>query len=345
MSTLMVYTPALAHTKAFHPENRGRIQRLLPALEKFGVLGELTQLYPQTATIEQLRRVHSPALIERIRAVSAQGGGLLDQGDTYATGDSYDLARLAVGGVCGLVDAIMTGRGKNGIALVRPPGHHAEFNRVSGFCLFNNVAAAARHAQAVYGVQRVMILDYDVHHGNGTQDIFYNDSSVLFISTHLFMPRYFYPGSGSLQEVGAGDGFGYTLNVPLMPDFGDEGYCRIVDELILPKVAEFRPQLILVSAGFDAHWRDPLAMAGLTLKGYARISRVLVEMAQKWSNGRILFVLEGGYEQDALTYGILNVIYALLGRDEIYDPIGANLQPEQDMTQLLLALKKRHLLF
>lgn len=345
MSTLMVYTPALAHTKRNHPENSGRISKLLSILDKYGVLQDLKQLNPRPATIEQLRRVHSPALIETIRQVSVRGGGLLDHGDTYATRDSYELARLAVGGTCGMVDAIMMGQAKNGFALVRPPGHHAESNRVSGFCLFNNVAAAARHAQAVYDVQRVMILDYDVHHGNGTQDIFYDDDSVLYISTHLFMPRFFYPGSGSLQETGSGNGFGYTLNVPLLPDFGDEGYCRIVNELIVPKVADFRPEIILVSAGFDAHWRDPLAMAGLTLTGYARISRALIEMAQKWCNGRILFVLEGGYQQDALTFGILNVIYALLGRDEIHDPIGAGSQPEQDMTQLLHALQKRHLLF
>jgi acetoin utilization deacetylase AcuC-like enzyme len=131
----------------------------------------------------------------------------------------------------------------------------------------------------------------------------------------------------------------------VLPDFGDEGYCQIFKELIEPKVAEFKPELILVSAGFDAHWRDPLAMAGLTLTGYARISRALVEMANRWCNGRILFILEGGYELDALTYGILNVIYALLGRDEIYDPIGASSQPEQDLTLLLRALKRHHLLF
>ncbi len=345
MSTLMVYAPAMAHTKRNHPENNGRIGNLLPVLEQFGVLNDVVQISPESASLKQLRRVHSPAVIERIRQVSSSGGGLLDYSDTYATVDSFELARLAVGSCCHMVNDIMEGRATNGIALVRPPGHHAEVNRVSGFCLFNNVAAAARHAQEVYGVKRIMILDYDVHHGNGTQDIFYDDDSVLFISTHLYMPRYFYPGSGSLQEIGIGKGLGYTLNVPLLPDFGDEGYCRIFSELIEPKAAEFRPELILISAGFDAHWRDPLAMAGLTLTGYARVSRALVEMANKWCNGRVLFVLEGGYELEALTYGILNAIYALLGRDEIYDPIGPSSQPEQDLTQLLRELKRRHLLF
>jgi acetoin utilization deacetylase AcuC-like enzyme len=345
MSTLMIYAPAMAHTKRNHPENSGRIGNLLPALDKLGVLKDIVQIRPKNASIKQLRRVHSPALIEHIRQVSSFGGGLLDHGDTYATSDSYELARLAVGSSCSLVDAVMQGRAKNGIGLVRPPGHHAEYDRISGFCLFNNVAAAAKHAQAVYGVKRVMVLDYDVHHGNGTQDIFYNDDSVLFVSTHLFMPRFFYPGTGALEETGVGRGFGYTLNVPLLPDFGDEGYFQIFKELIEPKVAEFKPELILISAGFDAHWRDPLAMAGLTLTGYARISRALVELANKWCNGRILFILEGGYELEALTYGILNVIYALIGQDEIYDPIGVSSQPEQDLTQLLHALKRHHLLF
>ncbi|MCP5101096.1 MAG: histone deacetylase [Chloroflexi bacterium] len=345
MSTLLLYAPAMAHTKANHPENNARIGKLLTRLDKYGVLSDLTKLSPKLATIEQLRRVHSASLIEHVRQTSAQGGGLLDYGDTYATPQSYELARLGVGGTCVAVDEIMSGRAKNGIALIRPPGHHAEFNQISGFCLFNNVAAAARHAQAVYGVKRVMILDYDVHHGNGTQDIFYDDDSVLFISTHLFIPRFFYPGSGSIKEDGLGNGIGYTLNVPLLPDFGDAGYCRVVEELVRPKVEAFAPELILISAGFDAHWRDPLAMAGLTLTGYANISRALVDMANRLCNGRILFVLEGGYQLDALTYGILNVIYALLGQDNIVDPIGANSQPEQDISQLLHLLKKRHLLF
>jgi acetoin utilization deacetylase AcuC-like enzyme len=345
MSTLMVFAPAMAHTKTNHPENNTRIGNLLTNLDKFGVLSDLKMIEPVFASMKQLRRVHSPSLIEFIRQTSAQGGGLLDYGDTYATTQSYDLARLGVGGACAAVDEIMNGRVQNGIALIRPPGHHAEYNRVSGFCLFNNVAAAARHAQEKYNLKRVMILDYDVHHGNGTQDIFYDDDSVLFISTHLFIPRFFYPGSGSLQEVGTGKGQGYTLNVPLQPDFGDEGYCRIVEELVRPKAEAFNPEIIFISAGFDAHWQDPLAMAGLSLTGYAKISRELVEMANRLCNGRILFVLEGGYQLDALTYGILNIIYTLLGQDKIIDPIGATIKPEHDISQLLHLLKKRHLLF
>ncbi|WP_420642651.1 histone deacetylase [Candidatus Leptofilum sp.] len=345
MSTAAIYVPATAHTKTGHPENEGRINRILPFLEQTGMLPDLHLLEPISATIKQLRRVHAPALIERIREVATTGGGALDHGDTYATAQSYNLARLAAGATITAVDHIMTGRVKNGFALVRPPGHHAEFGRISGFCLFNNVAAAARQAQKEHGVKRILILDFDVHHGNGTQDIFYDDDSVMFISTHLFLPRMFYPGTGDLKELGNGFGHGYTVNVPLMPNVGDVGYGRIFNEFVQPLARQFKPELILVSAGYDAHWQDPLAMAGLSLTGYAQMSRLLVELAEELTNGRILFVLEGGYQVQALSYGILNTFYALTGQDQIVDPLGFMPQEEQDISHLLHQLKRHHLIY
>lgn len=343
MSTILVYAPALKHTKAYHPESHHRLKATRQNLANFGVLQDLVEIAPKPATFEQLMRVHTPELIEHIQQVSFMGGGVLDHGDTYATAQSFDLAKLAVGGCCEAVGQIMTGQARNGIALVRPPGHHAESNQVSGFCLLNNVAVAARHAQEVYGAKRVAILDFDVHHGNGTQEIFYLDDTVLFSSAHLFAP-FFYPGGGRSNEVGAGHGFGHTMNVPLPPLVGDEGYCQIMKELVMPKIAAFKPDIILVSAGFDAHWQDPLAQGGLSLTGYARICRYLVEMASSLCEGRILFVLEGGYELRVLSLGILNNIYALLGIDEIRDPIGPMPENENDVTDLLLQLKQRHLL-
>jgi acetoin utilization deacetylase AcuC-like enzyme len=307
-----------------------------------GVLTGVTAVAPQPATIEQLQRVHDIRLIQHIERVSQRGGGLLDQGDTYATAESYDLARLAAGACCAVLDRIMEGEAKNGFALVRPPGHHAEFSRVSGFCLFNNIAAAARQAQVVHGAKRVLIVDFDVHHGNGTQDIFYEDDTVLFTSLHLFTP-FFYPGIGSLREVGLQKGEGYTLNVPLPPQVGDAGYGRILDELVLPAARQFQPDIILVSAGFDAHWQDPLAMAGLSLTGYGRMAQTLVQLADELCQGRILFVLEGGYKLDVLRLGIANVFQALNGRNEIFDPIGPMPEPERDVTDLLEALRQRHL--
>lgn len=342
MQTILVLAPGLTHTRAGHPENHTRMTAVQRSLERSGVLADVTAVSPQPASIEQLRRVHTPSLIERIRTVSRIGGGLLDHGDTYATADSYELARLAAGGCCTAVDQIMNGSARNGLALVRPPGHHAESNRVSGFCLFNNAAVAARHAQANYGLKRVLIFDFDVHHGNGTQEIFYDDASVLFTSVHMFAP-YFYPGIGSFDEVGHGAGVGYTLNVPLPPGVGDVGYCRVMNELVRPRVEMFQPEMILVSVGFDAHWQDPLASEGLSLTGYAKIARNLIELADKLCNGRILFILEGGYHLDVLTAGVHNVIYSLLGRDEILDSFGAMPYAESDVTQLLHKLQNRHL--
>jgi acetoin utilization deacetylase AcuC-like enzyme len=288
--------------------------------------------------------VHTPELIEYIRQVSHQGGGVLDHGDTYATADSFELARLAAGACCTAVDAIMSGHADNGFALVRPPGHHAEYDRISGFCLLNNVAAAARQAQITRRANHVAIIDFDVHHGNGTQDIFYEDDSVLFISLHMFAP-YFYPGTGGIDEVGIREGQGYTVNIPLPPYVGDMGYSRAFDEIVRPKLTSFAPDLIIVSAGFDAHWQDPLAMAGLSLTGYAHIARLLRNLADSLCQGRILFVLEGGYQIEVLSNGVLNTFYALLGEDKISDPFGPLSRSEENIERLLDRVKRLHLPF
>ncbi len=345
MSTIYVYTPAINHQKQGHPEHNGRIGNLLHWLEPFGVLGDLTAVSPRHATFEEITSVHSKGLVEHVRNVSLIGGGNLDHGDTYCTRESYDLARLAVGGTCAAVDEIMTGKAKNGFALVRPPGHHAEKDRISGFCLFNNIAVAARHAQYNHGLKRVAIVDFDVHHGNGTQNIFYGDPSVLFISTHLYLPRYFYPGSGHHMEMGEGDGRGLTLNVPLIPNVGDEGYAFIFKEVVLPQLRAYQPELILVSAGFDAHWEDPLAMANLSLNGYAQLGRSLIQEAESLCDGRILFVLEGGYHLEALHHAILNLFYSLLGQDKIVDPLGPSPESDSDVKGLVEVIKQDHLQF
>jgi acetoin utilization deacetylase AcuC-like enzyme len=342
MTTLLTFAPAYGHTKYQHPESSRRTAALWRSLERSGLLPQVQQLEPVAATVDQLRRVHTPQLIEYVHQVALRGGGLLDHGDTYVTAQSFELAQLAVGGCCAAVDAIMTGTADNGFALIRPPGHHAETDRVSGFCLFNNAAAAARQAQVVHGAQRVAIVDYDVHHGNGTQDIFYEDDSVLFVSVHLYAP-YFYPGIGGMHEIGVGRGRGYTLNVPLPPYVGDRGYGRVFDELIGPRLELFRPDLLIVSAGFDAHWDDPLASAGLSLRGYADMTRKLIGYAGALCGGRVLFVLEGGYQLDVLTTGVGNVLHALLGQDTVHDPFGRMPQEEQDISDLLARLKAHYL--
>jgi acetoin utilization deacetylase AcuC-like enzyme len=342
MTTILLHAPAQQHTKQGHPENSARLAGILPALERFGLLDDLAVVGPVMASNDQLRRVHTQGLIDFVKLVSRQGGGTLDSGDTYATVDSFDLARYAAGACCLAVDHILQGRAHNGFALVRPPGHHAEIDHAGGFCLFNNIALAARHAQMAHGLERIFVLDFDVHHGNGTQDIFYEDDSVLFASMHLYAP-FFYPGVGSLHEVGTRRGKGYTINIPFPPGVGDMGYLRIWQQVLVPLVRRFRPQMILVSTGFDAHWQDPLAMAALSLTGYALLVRSIIELAQEICRGQLLFVLEGGYKIDVLTLGIANTFSALLGHDDIRDPFGTCPSAERDISSLLEALAHRDL--
>jgi acetoin utilization deacetylase AcuC-like enzyme len=314
---------------------------IMRLLEGEPTLDDLLLVESEPATNEQLLRVHSAELVEDVARASAMGGGRLDP-DTYCTDSSFDQARVAAGTVCRAGDLIMEGEAQNGFALVRPPGHHAERGRVGGFCLFNNVAVAAKHIQERHGAQKVAILDYDVHHGNGTQAIFYEDPTVLYISLHMFAP-YFYPGTGSKREIGRNAGRGTTLNVPFGSRAGDEAYSRTMDELIDPVISWFDPDIILVSAGFDAHWQDPLAAAAVSLTGYAHMSRTIIDISERCCGGRVLFVLEGGYHFEALAHGVLNVLFALAGKDAISDPLGMSPYRSPDVTNLLEQLKRLHL--
>lgn len=342
MSTILMYEPALAHTWENHPENAQRLAGMLSFLDENGALSGMEQLESEPAGGRQVTRVHTLALLERVRQAAAAGGGKLDP-DTYVTGQSYELALQAAGSCCTAVDAIMSGRARNGLALVRPPGHHATRARVGGFCLFNNVAIAARQAQAVHGARRILIVDYDVHHGNGTQDIFYDDENVLYFSAHLFHP-FFYPGTGAATEIGRGAGRGTTVNVPFPRGVGKRGYRQAFEKLLRPCARAFRPELLLVSVGFDAHWQDPLASAALSLGGYATLSRILLELAEELCGGKILFVLEGGYLLEAMRYGVLNLAYALAGRDEVVDPLGPLPGHEQAVDGLIARLEALHML-
>jgi len=259
--------------------------------------------------------------------------------DTYALPQSYEIAKLAAGGVLTAVDAVMTGEADNGLAAVRPPGHHATPERAMGFCLLSNIAIAARHAQDQYDIKRVMIVDFDVHHGNGTQDVFYEDGSVLFISTHQYP---FYPGTGDLRETGIGAGKGTTINIPLGHGHGDTSYRQIYESILWPAARRFQPELILVSAGFDAHFIDPLAMMQLTHDGYAHLTRELIRMAEEVCDGKIVFVMEGGYDLPALAHGMRNVAHALLGEEEISDPYGNIAKKESDAQSIIEAVQELH---
>jgi len=339
MDTAYVYDPIyLEHDLPSHPENARRLRCIISTLEDEGMLARLRFLEPRPATTEELQRVHAPAHLERVKRMAQAGGGYLDP-DTYVSPRSFDAALMAAGGVVRAVEAVLAGEITNGFALVRPPGHHATATRAMGFCLFNNVAVAARAALVGGKVERIFIADFDVHHGNGTHDAFTDDPAVFYFSTHQYP---YYPGTGPWSETGRGDGEGTVLNVPLPAQVGDAGYAQIFAELVWPLVERFRPDLILVSAGYDAHWSDPLAQMNLSLTGYAWLQRELVRMAGQLCDGRIVFTLEGGYQMDVLACGVLNGFYAMLGEDTIADPLGPSPYPERPVDALVARLKEVH---
>jgi acetoin utilization deacetylase AcuC-like enzyme len=277
--------------------------------------------------------------VARVRQIAGRGGGFLDA-DTYLGSRSYDAALLAAGGLVEVVRAVVAGRATNGIALVRPPGHHATPARGMGFCLFNNIAVAAQAALDEFDLARVLIVDWDVHHGNGTQEVFDESPRVFFFSTHQY-PHY--PGTGRWDETGAGPGRGYTANVPLPAGVGDAGFRRIFAEILEPLAERFRPDLILVSAGYDAHWNDPLADLHLSLEGYWEMARSVVALAERLCGSRLVVTLEGGYDLDVLACGVANTCRALLGdRAPEPDPLGPCPWPESRVDDLLRSVRRVH---
>jgi len=339
MSTAFVYDPIyLEHDIPDHPENARRLERILALLKESNISSRLVHLQPRPASMEELERVHSRRLITLVQRTAENGGGYLEP-DTYVTPRSFEAAIMAAGGVIRAVEAVLSGEINNGFALVRPPGHHATPARAMGFCLFNNVAIAAHAALASGKVTRIFIADFDVHHGNGTQEVFAGDPRVFYFSVHQF-PHY--PGTGYWNEIGYGEGTGTVLNVPLLAGTGDAGYAAIFAELVWPLAERFAPELILVSAGYDAHWQDPLAQMHLSLAGYARLAQELVSMSRKLCDGRTVWTLEGGYNLDTLAYGVLNSFYALVGEDCYLDPFGPPPYPEPSVEELIARLKKIH---
>lgn len=326
------------HNMPEHPENANRLTAIMKYLTDNEILPQLVRVPSRPAKPNELQRCHHPLYIEMVEDTCRFGGGMLD-GDTYTNSYSFEAAIQAVGGVVDLTAKVVKGELDNGFALVRPPGHHAVPSQAMGFCLFSTVAIAARAARMDMKLSRVAVVDFDVHHGNGTQAILNEDPHIFFVSSHQYP---FYPGTGSLKEIGLGPAEGTILNVPLSVMTGDAGIKRLYSEVVFPALRRFQPELLLISAGYDAHWEDPLANIGLTLPGYQWLSQELIALASEICQGRIVFVLEGGYNLRVLAPGVGNTFRALLGINTHDDPVGSCPWKEPDVSDLLSSLKQLH---
>jgi acetoin utilization deacetylase AcuC-like enzyme len=310
----------LAHDIPGHPERPARIVGLEAEMDRHGWFGWERVEAPR-ATRDQLARVHPLSYVDSIAELSARGGGAIDM-DTSAVAGTYEAALRAAGGAVALADALLVDGAPCGVSALRPPGHHAEAARAMGFCFFNNVAVAAAHARSVHGVERVLIIDWDVHHGNGTNDIFHADPSVLFCSIHQSP---LYPGTGPAADVGSGAGEGFTVNMPVPGGSGDTVHGSLVEHVVAPLIAGWRPELVLISAGFDAHYADPLATCELTEAGFAGMTASL-RRACAGVGAPLGLVLEGGYAVDALAASMAAVV-PVLGAASVPEPVELPVHP------------------
>ncbi|MGQ0811398.1 MAG: histone deacetylase family protein [Nitrospiraceae bacterium] len=292
-----------------HPESPERLRTIMSRLETTGTLARLVRVEPTQADEQWVTQIHTEAYVARLKSQSPSIGRVSLDSDTSISPGSLSAAYLAAGGAVAAADAIMTGQLDHVFCAVRPPGHHAEGDRAMGFCLFNNVAIAARYVQRKHGISRVLIVDWDVHHGNGTQHSFYDDASVLFFSTHQY-PHY--PGTGRAAERGQGKAEGLTINVPMSAGEGDTEYQDVFERVLVPAADAFKPEFVIISAGFDAHKDDPLAGMRLTESGYAALTKLVADIARRHSHRRILSCLEGGYNLTALAASVERHLMALL---------------------------------
>jgi len=342
MSVGLVYAPVyLGHDTGDHVENGRRLERTAELLSSSNLRRQLVSIAPEPAAMDDLLRVHSAQHIARVDRSASEGGGWLD-GDTMTSPGSYEAAIYAAGGLARAAGEVVNGEVESAFALVRPPGHHATRTDAMGFCLFNNVAIAARVAVQKHGLERVLIVDFDVHHGNGTQDVFYGDEHVLYISAHQYP---LYPGTGRVEETGMGAGLDHTVNIPLPPWSGDREYLLAFEQIVVPAARRFQPQIVLVSAGYDAHWADNISSMQVTVGGYARMATILKHLATELCQGHIVFALEGGYHLQALAHSVKATIEVLLGlpagKD---DPLGPppHSDGKVDIAPLLQRIKATH---
>ena len=330
MQSLYSLAPASQHQFPDHPENPVRLDLL-----DLGVIPGVAALPFSAATLDQVGRVHTPAMLASLEADCHQGPGIIDAAPTYVTPASFQSALLAAGATLALTRAVTHGTARNAFALVRPPGHHAEPDRSMGFCLLNNVAIAALDSLE-NGLERVFVVDYDAHHGNGTEKAFWNNPRAGYFSTHQ---EGIYPGSGWLEA--APRARGRIANFPLPAYSGDDCFTQVFDQALRPLLQAYQPGLIIVSAGFDAHWSDPITSLGLSTAGYYAISRQLVELAGEICSGKIVFVLEGGYDPLNVSNGVRAVFSAMTGSQPV--PVNDLSQyPEPDISRRVQAFCKWH---
>ncbi len=328
----------LKHNQPGHPENAKRLESIMVVLKEKGLHNKVEFAKTRQAEIKEILLCHSEQYVLYLKTFCEKGGGYLDP-DTYSNEYSFKSAAVVLGSIIDLTNAVIKGELKNGFALVRPPGHHALSNKSMGFCLFGNISIAATAALIQPGVNKVAIVDFDVHHGNGTQALVADNPNILFISTHQYP---FYPGTGSLREIGKGEAEGTVVNIPLPSGAGDSAFKSVYEKIVVPSLDNFNPDMILVSAGYDAHQDDPLANLSLSLSGFNWISGKLVEAAEKKCSGKIIFFLEGGYNLKVLAAGVTNSICALMGEEAYEDSIGGSNIEEPDISNLIGELKQIH---
>lgn len=336
-----VYDPIFQkHNEVEHPENALRLESIMKYLENNKILAEIHPIKSQIARDKELMLVHPEEYLVQVKEKSEQCDNL--DPDTYTTIQSYNAAATAAGSLIALTKAVLSGEVQNGFAFLRPPGHHALPRQGMGFCIFNNEAIAVKVALQLPAIYKIAIIDFDVHHGNGTQAIFENDPEVLYISSHSYP---FYPGTGNYNETGSGAGTGTTVNLPLPEKSGDSIYKKIYSEIAIPIIKRFKPDLMLINAGYDAHFKDPLGNLALSLSGYAWLTKLLVDLANEICKGKIIFSLNGGYNLDVLKIAVANTIKILMGRSDIEDPYGSSPFPEPAISlnmEYIPKLKKLH---
>jgi len=294
----------------YHPESPQRLKAIYEMLEDPDIKGNFQDIRARMAEREELLMIHSPDYIDILEASNGKSYTYLDP-DTQTSPGSYKAALLAAGGLCEAISMVYSGELENAFALIRPPGHHAEKARAMGFCLFNNVAIGARYAQKYLGLDRILIADWDLHHGNGTQHAFEDDHSVLYFSTHQYP---YYPGTGSHAEAGKGKGEGFTINVPLSTGYGDGEFMAIFDRILRPVAREFDPDIILVSAGFDIFKDDPLGGMDVTPRGFAGLTRIIMDIADLCCDGKVIITLEGGYHIQGQSDSVKAILKELSGK-------------------------------